>query len=92
MPQYTELLSKYSLHMYLIEKALGVFNQQNLKMTGDLEQTIATGVDGSNGTPSSSDIFNNVIKEMSGPRMSTQDKLRMAIVLVSSINLSEANI
>jgi syntaxin-binding protein 1 len=91
MPQYNEILSKYALHMHLIDQSFAMFNKLGLKEVGNLEQTVVTGVDATGGLPSSIEIFNSVVALMSGPKLAPQDKLRMAILLVSSVNLNEQN-
>lgn len=91
MPQYTELLTRYSLHMNLIGQCLESFNTLGLKLIGDVEQTVATGVDANGDSPSSSDIFASVIKTMGTTSMSPQNRLRLAMLTVSSLNLNEAN-
>jgi len=92
MPQYSELLARYSLHMFLAQKVLGVFNSANLKSIGDLEQTIATGVDSSGDLPSSSDIFAQAIKVLSDPALPSNLKLRLAVLLNTSIDLNDRNL
>lgn len=37
MPQYNELLNKYTMHMKLIEKSWGIFEKKDLREIGDLE-------------------------------------------------------
>lgn len=37
MPQYNELLSKYTTHMKIIEKSWGIFENKELRDVGDLE-------------------------------------------------------
>lgn len=37
LPQYNELLSKYTLHVNLIEKSWSEFQKRNLKEIGELE-------------------------------------------------------
>lgn len=92
MPQYTELLTRYSLHMHLIGQCLESFNALGLKVIGDLEQTVATGVDANGDSPSSSDIFTNIVKLMSTGSLSPQNRLRLAMLTVSSLHLNEANL
>ena len=92
MPQYTELLTRYSLHMYMIGKCLDTFNSAGLKQIGDIEQTVATGVDGEGDTPSSSDVFASALKAMSSAALSAQNKLRLAMLIVTSMHLNEANL
>lgn len=91
MPQYSELLARYSLHMFLAQKVLGVFNSANLKNIGDLEQTIATGVDSNGDLPSSSDVFAQAIKAISDPTLPANLKLRLAILLNTSIDMNDRN-
>jgi syntaxin-binding protein 1 len=92
LPQYTELLTRYSLHMHLIGQCLETFNVAGLKQIGDIEQTVATGVDSNCDQPSSSDIFASAIKVMGSPSVSPQNKLRLAMLIVSSMYLNDANL
>lgn len=92
MPQYTELLTRYSMHMHLIGQCLEGFNAAGLKQIGDIEQTVATGVDSDGNSPSPTDIFTSVIKAMSLGSMSPQNRLRLAMLTVSSLHLNEANL
>jgi hypothetical protein len=78
--------------MHLIDQSFAMFNKLGLKEVGNLEQTVATGVDATGGLPSSIEIFNSVVALMSGPKLAPQDKLRMAILLVSSVNLNESEL
>lgn len=45
MPQYQQALNKYVLHMKLVEKCYKIFESRDLKEVGELEQSLATGVD-----------------------------------------------
>lgn len=92
MPEYKELATRYSLHFELIGKCLNQFNAMNLKIVGDAEQTVATGVDNSLSNPSSADAFNAAIKLLSDGTVKPVDKLRMAILIVSSMHLNAANL
>jgi syntaxin-binding protein 1 len=92
MPEYTELLTRYSLHMHIIGQCLDAFNVSGLKVIGDTEQTIATGVDGSLSTPSSAEIFTTATKIMSQGSVSASDKLRLAILVTSSLHMNDGNL
>ena len=91
MPQYTEMLSRYSLHLNLINSAYGVFQNKNLKQVGDSEQSIATGVNSAGDGLSSNEVFSLAIKEMASPTLDPTDILRLAIITLSSMNLSDQN-
>ena len=91
MPQYGELLVRYSLHMYMAQKALDVFNGSGLKKVGDVEQTIATGVDSQSNLPSSSDIYSDAVKLLGDPMLPADFKLRLAILLNTSIDMNDQN-
>jgi syntaxin-binding protein 1 len=89
MPQYTELLSKFTLHMFLIDKVYAVFQSTNLKQVGDSEISIATGVDSDGKVLSSSEIFALAIKELSAPTMSSDDRVRIAVLTMATMNLAD---
>ena len=89
MPQYTELLSRFALHMHLIDKTFGIFNSSNLKQIGDTELTLATGVDKNGNFPSSSELFALAVKELTTPNMTAEDRMRLAMITMISMNLSD---
>lgn len=37
MPQYNELLNKYTMHMSLIDRSWAIFEKKELKELGDIE-------------------------------------------------------
>lgn len=45
MPLYKELMVKYTIHMEIVEKSLDIFRIKELPEIGELEQTLATGLD-----------------------------------------------
>lgn len=45
LPQYQDLLGKYTLHYNLIEKCWSIIQTKGLQEVGELEQSLATGID-----------------------------------------------
>jgi syntaxin-binding protein 1 len=45
MPQYTEMISKYSLHINLTTHCMTVFQEKGLARLAEIEQAMATGED-----------------------------------------------
>ena len=82
MPQYTEMLSKYSLHIHMANTAMDAFNQMGLERIAHIEQDMATGEDADHKT------VKNVISRMptilSDPAVSREDKIRLLIIYIIS--------
>ena len=45
MPQYKELMANYQMHINFIQECMRIFHEKDLNNIGELEQTLATGVD-----------------------------------------------
>ncbi|PRP79539.1 Sec1-like family protein [Planoprotostelium fungivorum] len=84
MPQYKEMLDKYSLHINMSQQCMTVFNEKHLADIAGLEQDMATGED-SEGKP-----VKNIISGL--PRLLTlpeaelplDDKLRLLMLYIIS--------
>lgn len=65
-----------------------------MKEYGNLEQLVTTGVDDNGSKPSSADIFKKVNKTLNDPGsgLSTDDKLRLALLTYSNICLSSSSL
>lgn len=82
MPQYTEMLSKYSLHIHLANTAMEAFNNTGLERIAQIEQDMATGEDADR------KAVKNVIVRLhpilSDPSVSKEDKMRLLILYIIS--------
>jgi len=71
MPQYKEMLDKYSLHINMSNQCMEVFNKANLSEIAGLEQDMATGLD------SEGKGVKNIISGM--PRLLTQPEAELSM-------------
>lgn len=82
MPQYTEMLSKYSLHISMANAAMEAFNRMGLERIAHIEQDMATGEDADH------KAVKNVISRMppilSDASVSREDKIRLLIIYIIS--------
>jgi len=82
MPQYTEMLSKYSLHIHLANAAMESFNTKHLEEIAKLEQNMATGED------SEGKAVKNIVMDLppvlSDPNVTKEEKLRLLMIYVIS--------
>ena len=89
LPQYNELLAKYSLHMKLIEKAWTVFEEKELKELGELEQSLATGITREGLSCKESKLLSSLNNFLLSPRMTSEDKLRIILITILTIEIPE---
>eukprot|EP00743_Colponemidia_sp_Colp-15_P009164 GILK01009998.1.p1 GENE.GILK01009998.1~~GILK01009998.1.p1 ORF type:complete len:654 (+),score=153.21 GILK01009998.1:211-2172(+) len=82
MPQYTELLDRYGLHMQLAEKCVNVFNEKNLQKIMELEQDLATGVDKEGRILSNGKFASSLAKMLSRGDIGEEEKLRLVLSYV----------
>lgn len=67
MPQYQELLGKYTMHMQLIDDCWKLFEAKDLADLGELEQTLATGLDETGKNLSMSKIMTVIGSKLESP-------------------------
>ncbi|KAM3146591.1 hypothetical protein pb186bvf_001121 [Paramecium bursaria] len=89
MPQYQELVQKYTMHMEIVEKSFDTFAQKELSEVGDIEQTLATGIDKKGGTIAATKILQRVLSVIQNKYLSQTDKLRLILVSIIQIDLAE---
>lgn len=82
MPQYTEMLSKYSLHIHMANACMDIFNQRGIERIANLEQNMATGED-SDGKAVKNAI-NELFPLLSDPDISKDEKMRLLMLYVIS--------
>jgi len=82
MPQYQEMLGKYSLHINMASSAMDEFNKKNLSRLAGAEQDMATGEDSDGKTVKN--LMSNVAPLLSDPSVDTTDKLRLIMLYIIS--------
>ena len=87
MPQYQQILNKYVLHMKLIERCYKVFESRDLKEVGELEQSLATGIDDEGHQTNSHKILKTLLKKLESVNVFELDKLRLALIAVICLDM-----
>jgi len=82
MPQYQEMLSKYSLHIHLANAAMDIFNDKNIERIALLEQDMSTGEDADGKTVKN--VITNLPPILSDPAVSKDEKLRLLMIYIIS--------
>jgi len=82
MPQYQEMLSKYSLHIHLANAAMDIFQQQKLERIGAVEQDMATGEDADGKTVKN--VISALAPILSDGSVSKSDKMRLIMLYIIS--------
>jgi len=82
MPQYQEMLDKYSLHIHMANQAMDIFNFHDLTDIASVEQDMATGED-AEGRPAKN-ILSNMPNLLTHPEISTTDKIRLLMLYIIS--------
>jgi len=82
MPQYQELLNKYSLHIHMAGQCMKVFKHKQLDVLGLLEQEMANGEDEKGNK--SKNVVSKLTPHLSDPQVSQEEKLRLLMLYVAS--------
>lgn len=82
MPQYTEMLSKYSLHISMGNAAMEAFNRMGLERIAHIEQDMATGEDADHKPVKN--VISKLPTILSDPTVSREDKIRLLIIYIIS--------
>jgi syntaxin-binding protein 1 len=80
MPQYKELLAKYSLHIYISQELMKLFNTHGLEAIAGCEQNMAMGEDAS-GTKIKN-VINMITPLLSNASVDLQNKLRLIMIYI----------
>eukprot|EP00276_Gloeochaete_wittrockiana_P002319 CAMPEP_0184675198 /NCGR_PEP_ID=MMETSP0308-20130426/87656_1 /TAXON_ID=38269 /ORGANISM="Gloeochaete witrockiana, Strain SAG 46.84" /LENGTH=629 /DNA_ID=CAMNT_0027122881 /DNA_START=157 /DNA_END=2046 /DNA_ORIENTATION=+ len=88
LPQYRELLNKYSLHLNLAKECMQKFQEQKLERMAAVEQDMSTGED-AEGNPATKGIVSSMLPILSDPSTSIEDKLRLVMIYVCTQGISE---
>jgi len=82
MPQYNEMLSKYSLHISMGNAAMDVFNRMGLERIAHIEQDMATGEDADH--KAVKNVISRLPTILSDASVSREDKIRLLIIYIIS--------
>lgn len=82
MPQYTEMLNKYSLHINMANAAMDAFNVQGLERVAHIEQDMSTGEDADG--KSVKNVISRLPTILSDAAVSKEDKIRLLIIYIIS--------
>eukprot|EP01114_Cavostelium_apophysatum_P008990 TRINITY_DN2205_c1_g1_i1.p1 TRINITY_DN2205_c1_g1~~TRINITY_DN2205_c1_g1_i1.p1 ORF type:complete len:614 (+),score=188.15 TRINITY_DN2205_c1_g1_i1:367-2208(+) len=82
MPQFQEMLSKYSLHINMTSTAMGIFEEQQLAKIAGLEQDMATGED-ANDKPIKN-VVGSIAALLQDPKIEHQNKIRLLMLFIIS--------
>lgn len=91
MPQYKEMMKKYTKHVSLAEACMGKFDSKSLKDLGELEQDMATGL-----TDDGEKVVEKTMKEAlvtmcQNAEIGVLDKLRLLMIyLISQGGMAES--
>jgi len=80
MPQYRELMAKYSLHMDVTRSCMARFNERTLDDVAEVEQTLATGLSADNKKAKKPQMLAAVSEMMRDRRIQPSDKLRLVLI------------
>ncbi|CAD8096416.1 unnamed protein product [Paramecium sonneborni] len=89
MPQYQDLVAKYTMHMEIVEKCLDLYRQKDLQEVGELEQTLATGCDKKGSSIAGEKIIQRIIQVLKNPKLNEFDQARLILSAIIQIDLSE---
>lgn len=89
MPMYQEVLGKYTVHMSLIQECVRIFNEQELKEIGDIEQSLVTHFDGDGKPLTSQKLFMLLSNKFASGNLSQRMKLRLLMIATISLELSD---
>lgn len=90
MPQYKELVSKYSLHMDLTRKCMGAYEARGLELVSTQEQNIATGSDAQGKTVKNQQQLVQSVLENLQP--SEEDKMRLLLIWAMQDGVTESDL
>jgi len=88
-PLYKDLVDKYTLHLSLIEGCLKVFNEIQLKEVGEIEQSLATGIDNNGESIKAQKLLDNLAQRLAQSDIDQSQKLRLILIALASLELAE---
>ena len=91
MPQFKELLGKYSLHMDLTKKCMSQYETNSLEGVSGEEQNMSTGEDVDGNPPK--DLLVKVSAHLQSAGVLARDKLRLLMIyVVTQTGVTEADV
>eukprot|EP00743_Colponemidia_sp_Colp-15_P000777 GILK01000858.1.p1 GENE.GILK01000858.1~~GILK01000858.1.p1 ORF type:complete len:665 (+),score=138.73 GILK01000858.1:190-1995(+) len=82
LPEYNELLSKYTLHMQLADKCVNIFTQKQVMRIAELEQDLATGVDKDGNVVNASKLSASLAAQLSDDSIGREEKIRLLMAYI----------
>lgn len=92
MPQYNEILNRYTLHMFLIDKLFEEFNKQELIEIGEFEQSMSTGIDDKGASIVPSKLLPKMLSKVAslGKMLGVNARLRLAMIACLCMPMSDS--
>jgi len=84
MPQFQEMLSKYSLHINLAGQCMKIFGEKELLKVASLEQEMATGEDAEGKEVKAINILKEMPSILENPNRVVEDKIRLLMLYIIS--------
>lgn len=88
LSDYNEMISRYSLHRYLIDLILKRFVDEGLNDVSELEQNLMTGVDSNKSWVKPGKLIPKIVQKMREARDEIE-KLRLALLTIVCLELKE---
>ena len=86
LPEYQDILAKYSLHIELSKECFDVIEKAKLMEIGKVEQELATGVDDEGKDVSCIKVFQALTTLLQSGRIGPEEKLRLVALYLSQVN------
>jgi syntaxin-binding protein 1 len=86
LPEYQDILSKYSVHIELSKKCFDAIDKQKIMEIGKIEQDLATGVDDEGKDVSCIKVFQSLSSLVQSGRIGPEEKLRLVALYLSQVN------
>lgn len=86
LPEYQDILSKYSLHIELSKACFDALERFKLFEVGKIEQELATGVDDDGKDISCIKVFQSLTSLLQSGRIGSEEKLRLVALYLSQVN------
>ncbi|KRW98925.1 Sec1-like protein [Pseudocohnilembus persalinus] len=91
MPKYKQLLTKYTMHIKLIQDFWKIFEEKDVKSLGEIEQTLATGVTDLGKKAEPKKVLSQVGSRISSDVLTENDKLRLILLTIMCLDLVDSD-
>lgn len=88
IPQYNDLKERYSMHTKLISDLFDTYKQRGLQAIGELEQTMATGMNTKGSREPDQVIFGNLMAQLNKEK-NNDTKARLICIALAYLNLGK---